>query len=82
MIKRAFTLFVLAAGALPAHAHSQRTTCYDSGNTRICDTHDGMGNIVAKSRCYQSGRDTRCDTTSINGGAPTTTLIPNGGRPR
>jgi hypothetical protein len=60
-----------------AHAQQQtRTTCYDSGNTRICDTFDGMGNPISKTRCYKSGKDTRCDTQSINGGAPTTPFIP------
>ena len=54
----------------PAHAQQTRTTCYDSGSTRICETRDGMGNIVSKSRCYQSGRDVRCDNQSINGTQP------------
>jgi hypothetical protein len=65
---------------VPAQAQQTRTTCYDSGNTRICDTFDGMGNPISKSRCYKSGQDTRCETKGINGGATTTPLIPNGGR--
>jgi hypothetical protein len=75
-------MIALALAAVPAQAQAQnqRTTCYDSGNTRICDTVDGMGNPVSKTRCYKSGKDTRCDTTSINGGASTTPIIPNGGR--
>lgn len=64
-------ILVLALAATPAHAQQQtRTTCYDSGSTRICETFDGMGNIIAKSRCYQSGKDTRCDTQSF-GQTPT-----------
>jgi hypothetical protein len=75
-------ILALALAAVPAHAQQQtRTTCYDSGKTRICDTVDNMGNPVSKSRCYQSGRDTRCDTKTF-GGASTTPLIPNGGRPQ
>ena len=78
-----YTVVFIAALAVIAHAQQQtRTTCYDSGNTRICDTFDQYGAIISKSRCYRSGRDTRCDTQSINGGAPTAPLIPNGGRPR
>lgn len=75
------TILALALAALPAHAQNTRTTCYDSGNTRICDTFDGMGNIVSKSRCYKSGRDTRCDTQSFSG-TPTTPFMPNGDRPQ
>lgn len=66
---------VLFAGAF---AQNTRTTCYDSGNTRICETFDGMGNVVAKSRCYQSGRDTRCETQSFGGSSSSssTTILP------
>ena len=48
-----------------------RTTRYNSGSTRICDTFDSMGNPIAKSRCYQSGKDTRCDNTSFSQTTPT-----------
>ena len=34
---------------------------------RICETFDGMGNIISKSRCYRSGNDTRCDTQTFGG---------------
>jgi hypothetical protein len=62
------------AGARPAD---------DSGNTRICETFEGMGNIVSKSRCYQSGRDTRCDNQSINSTAPLPVpFIAKGDRPQ
>jgi hypothetical protein len=70
-----------------ANAQAQRTTCYDSGNSRICDTFDSMGNITSKSRCYQSGNSTRCDTQSFgsssssSSSSSTTILpIPNTGR--
>ena len=46
-------------------AEQTRTTCYDSGKTRICETFDGMGNIISKSRCYRSGKDLRCDTQNF-----------------
>ena len=46
-------------------AESTRTTCYDSGNTRICDTFDSYGAIISKSRCYRSGKDLRCDTQNF-----------------
>ena len=74
-ILRALTFALLVVGAVLAlnitlaHAQSQRTTCYDAGNTRICETFDSMGNPISKTRCYQSGRDTRCDIQSINSGA-------------
>ena len=71
---RGFAIGLLIVGAFAvvvAHAQQQtRTTCYDSGSTRICETFDGMGNVTSKSRCYQSGRDTRCDTRSINDTMP------------
>jgi hypothetical protein len=73
-------VFVIV-GAARAEAQNTRTTCYDSGPTRICDTFDNMGNIISKSRCYKSGNDTRCDTQSFSG-TPTAPLIPNGGRPQ
>jgi hypothetical protein len=57
----------------------QRTTCYDSGSARICETFDQMGNPTSKTRCYQSGKDMRCDSQSINGGA-TPVPIPNRAR--
>jgi hypothetical protein len=62
---------VAAGASLPAHAQQTRTTCYDSGSTRICETFDGMGNVISKSRCYKSGRDTRCDTLNFGGGQAT-----------
>jgi hypothetical protein len=70
-----FALLVVGAGlalniAL-AHAQQQtRTTCYDSGNTRICDTFDGMGNPISKTRCYMSGNDTRAATPRASTVAP------------
>lgn len=80
MIKLAFALVLLSTAV---HAQNQRTTCYDSGNTRICDTRDGMGNITSKSRCYQSGSDTRCETQSFGGSSSSsssssssTTILP------
>jgi hypothetical protein len=79
MIRLATTLIVLAA--MPAHAQKTRTTCYDSGPTRICETFDQYGALLSKSRCYKSGHDTRCDTQSFSG-TPTTPFIPNGGRPQ
>ena len=77
MILRGFAFGLLVVGAvlalhvvlLAAVALAQqqtRTTCYDSGNTRICETFDSMGNPISKSRCYRSGKDWRCDTTTIN----------------
>jgi hypothetical protein len=87
MIKLALTLLVLS-GALPAIAQNQRTTCYDSGPTRICDTFDGMGNIVSKSRCYQSGSTTRCDSQSFgsssssSSSSSSTTILPVPNQPR
>jgi hypothetical protein len=76
-----FGLLVVAAYVVVAHAQQQRTSCYDSFPARICETFDGMGNIIAKSRCYRSGNDMRCDTQSFNG-TPTTPFIPNGDRPQ
>ena len=69
MIRLALALVLLSTAA-----HAQRTTCYDSGNTRICDSVDAMGNPTAKTRCYKSGNDTRCDTQSINNGAAPSVL--------
>ena len=54
-----------------------RTTCYDSFPARICETFDGMGNIISKSRCYRSGNDTRCDTQTFGG-----QTAPNGNGPQ
>jgi hypothetical protein len=62
---------VLAAVAAPAHAQQQtRITCYDSGNTRICETFDRYGALLSKSRCYKSGRDVRCDTQNFGNITP------------
>ena len=63
---------LLASVAVPAHPQQRtRTTCYDSGPTRICETFDQYGAITSKSRCYQSGRDTRCDTQNFGQTTPT-----------
>ena len=80
-IIRGFALGLLIVLAVVAVAHAQqtRTTCYDSGNTRICETFDGMGNIIAKSHCYQSGRDTRCETQNFGGQAMPSGNGPNAG---
>jgi hypothetical protein len=78
---RKLTILAVVLTALPASAQNTRTTCYDSGSMRICDTFDGMGNPISKSRCYKSGHDTRCDTQSFSG-TPTSPLIPNGDRPQ
>ena len=51
--------------AVVVHAQQTRTTCYDFGPTRICETFDHYGAILSKSRCYQSGWDTRCDTQTF-----------------
>ena len=64
---RKLIILGLALAAVPAHAQQMRTTCYDSGPTRICETFDQYGAIISKSRCYQSGHDTRCDTQSSSG---------------
>lgn len=74
-----FAVVVLIVGAaLSAKAQTQRTTCYDSGNTRICNTYDSMGNSISTTRCYQSGRDQRCETTSSSSSSSSssTTVIP------
>lgn len=60
-------LVILIAAVLlstPGEAQNQRTTCYDSGPTRICETRDSSGNVVSKSRCYRSGNETRCESSS------------------
>ena len=79
--RAAVNRILLTLALMPTVAGAQqqtRTTCYDSGSTRICETFDGMGNVVAKSRCYQSGKDTRCDNTSFGG---QTTPLPLDRRP-
>ena len=73
----AFGLLVVAAFVVVAHAQQQRTSCYDSFPARICETFDGMGNIIAKSRCYRNGNATRCDTQTFGGQA-----APNGNGPQ
>jgi len=70
----ALHVVLLAAVAL---AQQTRTTCYDSFPARICETFDGMGNIISKSRCYRSGDETRCDTQTFGG-----QTAPNGNGPR
>ena len=74
----ALLILAVVLAAAPAHAQQTRTTCYDAGPTRICETFDGMGNVIAKSRCYQSGKDTRYDTQSFGG---QTTPLPLDRRP-
>jgi hypothetical protein len=59
---------VLLAAVVLAQQQQTRTLCYDSFPARICETFDGMGNIISKSRCYRSGNETRCDTQTF--GAP------------
>jgi hypothetical protein len=59
---------VLLATVVLAQQQQTRTTCYDSFPARICETFDGMGSIISKSRCYRSGTETRCDTQTF--GAP------------
>ena len=61
----ALHVVLLAAVAL-AQQQQTRTTCYDSFPARICETFDGMGNIISKSRCYRSGTETRCDTQTFD----------------
>ena len=73
--------------AVVAVAQQQtRTTCYDSFPARICETFDGMGNIIAKSRCYRIGNDTRCETfgapQSVGPDAGWRYPPPNGDRPQ
>jgi len=53
---RKFIIFALVL-ALPARAQSQRTTCYDSGNTRICETFDSMGNRSRKAAARSDFRN-------------------------
>jgi hypothetical protein len=57
-------VFVIVS-AVRADAQQTRTTCYDSGNTRICETFDSYGAILSKSPCYRSGKDLRCDTQNF-----------------
>ena len=65
---RKLLILALVLAAVPALAQQRtRTTCYDSGATRICETFDSMGNTISKSRCYKSGNDTRCDTQTFSG---------------
>jgi hypothetical protein len=56
-----------------------RTTCFDSFPARICETFDGMGNIISKSRCYRSGNDTRCDTQTFGGQTAPQSVVPDAG---
>ena len=60
-----------------ARAETTRTTCYDSGRDRICETKTEYGAVVSKSRCYQSGKDTRCDS---EGAPPSVLPVPPTGR--
>ena len=81
--RAAVNRILLTLALMPTVAGAQqqtRTTCYDSGSTRICETFDQHGALLSKSRCYKSGHDTRCDTQSFSG-TPTTPFIPNGDRP-
>jgi hypothetical protein len=60
-------ILALVLVASPAHAQQRtRTTCYDAGPTRVCETKDQNGAVISKSRCYQSGRDVRCDTQNFD----------------
>ena len=61
-------LHVVLLAAVALAQQQTRTTCYDSFPARICETFDGMGNVISKSRCYRSGNETRCDTQTF--GAP------------
>ena len=60
-------LHVVLLAAVALAQQQTRTTCYDSFPARICETFDGMGNIISKSRCYRSGDETRCDTQTFGG---------------
>ena len=70
-------LHVVLLAAVALAQQQTRTTCYDSFPARICETFDGMGNIISKSRCYRSGDETRCDTQTFGG-----QTAPNGNGPR
>ena len=77
---RKLIIVLLVLAAVPASAQTSRTTCHDSGATRICETFNSMGSMVSRSRCYQSATTTRCDTQSFgsssSSSSSTTTILP------